>query len=396
VSEIETEEIIEESTGEVLTINVSTDKMALYNPIEAGIAGLVEKYKEGPKDLAIPANYKECQAALSATRGIRGKTEKLRKELKADALAYGRLVDATAKRIVDQVQLIEEPYATAKKDYDTAVEVAKREKALAEERRVDGISQRIAQIGALVTAHVSSSAAAIEELLPGLALDLSSCGDWAMEFSDKAETVINDTMVNLEELRAMKVAAEQAAADRARAEKEAADREEAARVQREKEAAEERARLAKEREAIEIERAAMQAERDRLAAEQAERDRAAAEIQAEKDRVAKAEQDRLSAEQAEKERLFDQERAKMAAEIEALKLKEVKVQPVVEPIQVVVEEQPVTAQAAPDSCPGEDYKAAGRAIMAITGPGSKAIAKELLDTIINGGIPNIIYTGAAQ
>ena len=58
--------------------------------------------------------------------------------------------------------------------------------------------------------------------------------------------------------------------------------------------------------------AAMQAEREKLAAEQAERDRVAKAEQDEKDRVAREEQ-------TERERLFDLERAKAAAEIEALR-----------------------------------------------------------------------------
>lgn len=371
-------------------VDVNADKVALYNPIEAGISGLVEKYKDGPKDLSVPAHYEECRLALSETRGIRGKTEKLRKELKADALAYGRLVDSTAKRIIDQVMEIEEPFATAKKDFDTRIEIEKREKALAEERRVDGIAKRIADIGALVAAHVSSSSEVIESLLPGLAMDLAACSEWAMEFNEKAETVIGDTISKLEELHAMKVQHEQAAADKARMEKEAAEKAEAARVQREKEAIEERARLAKEREAIEAERAAMQAERDKLAKEQAERDRIAAEEQAVKDRAAKEEHDLLAAVQREKDLEADAERAKMAAEIEALK--KAQEQPAMEPVKEEAPSPPAPTTAI--EAHAGHYKAAGQAIMAITK--NKQMAKALLDSIINGSIPNIIYTGAVQ
>jgi len=324
--------------------DLNADKVALYNPIEAGISGLVEKYKGGPKDLAIPAHYEECRLALSETRGIRSKTEKLRKELKADALAYGRLVDSTAKRIIDQVLEIEEPFATAKKDFDTRIEIEKREKALAEERRVDGIAKRIADIGNLVAAHVSSSSGVIESLLPGLAMELAACSEWAMEFSEKAETVTNDTLSKLAELHAMKVQHEQAAAEKIRMEKESAEKAEADRVQREKEAAEERVRLAKEREALEAERAAMQAERDKLAKEQAEKDRIAAEEQAVKDRAAKEEQDRLAAVQREKDLEAEAERAKMAAEIEALKDRQEKL---VEELVGPPSTQPVTTASAP-------------------------------------------------
>lgn len=373
-----TEELIEDDTNN----NTSTDKLVLYDPIQAGLTDLEEKYQKGPaSDLSIKENYEQCRLACSELRGIRVKTEKLRKELKADALEYGRKVDSIAKGIIDRILKIEEPYATAKKDHDTAVEVAKREAALAEERRVDGIAKRIATIGGLVAAHVSSSSAEIAALLPELHDDFTSAPEWAMEFADKAVEAITDTIAKLEELHAMKVQHEQAAIEKARAEKEAAEKAEAERIQREKELAAESERLAKEREEIEREHAAIQAEKDRLAAEQAERERIARAEQEEKDRIAREEQ-------AEKDRLAEEERARLAAEIEALK--KAQEQPAEQPETKQVPVAPTTT----DTCPNENYKAAGRAIMAITG--SKATAKSVLDSIINGEIPFIIYTGAAQ
>ena len=371
-----TAELIEDD----ITLN-STDKLVLYNPIQAGLVDLEEKYRQGPPtDLSIKENYEQCRLACSELRGIRTKTEKLRKELKADALEYGRKVDSIAKGIIDRILQIEEPYATAKKDHDTAVEVAKREAALAEERRVDGIAKRIATIGGLVAAHVSSSSAEIAALLPELHEDFDSASEWAMEFADKAVEAITDTIAKLEELHAMKVQHEQAAVEKAKAEKEAAEKAEAERIQREKEAAAERERLAREREEIERERAAIQAEKDRLAAEQAERERVARAEQAEKDRIAREEQ-------AAKEQAAEEERARLAAEIEALK----KAQE--QPEQPEAKQEPVAPTITVDTtCPSESYKAAGRAIMAITG--SKATAKAVLDSIINGDIPFILYTGA--
>lgn len=357
-----------------ISVDVSTDRVALYNPIEAGLADMEDKYKDGPKDLSIPAHYEECRLALSETRGTRSKTEKLRKELKADALAYGRLVDSTAKRIIDKVLEIEEPYAVAKKEFDTRIEIEKREKALAEERRVDGISNRIAEIGSLVAAHVSSTSEVIKALLPKLVSDLETCGEWAMEFSAKAESTIRDTLEKLAELLTMKMQQEQYAADKAKAEKEAAEKAEADRLQREKEVAEERERLAKERAALDAERAAIKAEQDKLAAEQAE-----------KDRVAKAEQ-------AEKDKATEVERAKMAAEIEALKKAH---EPPPRPEETVqCNQQTTTPPATTSNGATDDYKAAGQAIKAITG--NLATAKAILDKIINGEIPHIQFTGAAQ
>jgi len=385
---LEENEVIEESTGKIVVIP-SPDKVALYNPIEAGLAKLEEKYKDGPKDLTIPANYEECRLAIADMRGVRGKTEKLRKELKADALAYGRVVDSRAKGIIDKVLEVESPYATAKKDHDTAVEIAKREKALAEERRVDGIASRIAEIGNLVAAHVSSSSAIIEGLIPDLETSLTSCSIWAMEFREKAESTITETLAKLEELHSMKVQQEQFLIEKAKAEKEAAEKAEADRIQREREAEEERARIAKEREAMEKERAAMQAEREKLAAEQAERDRIAKAEQDEKDRVARAEQ-------ALKDQAAAEEKARMAAEIEALRKAQEQVappEPVLEKYSEYAKPEPSNQQTmpAPDlSSHADNYKAAGRAIKEITG--NYEMSKAILNAIIAGEIPNVEYT----
>lgn len=367
---LEENEVIEESTGKIVVIP-SPDKVALYNPIEAGLAKLEEKYKDGPPtDLTIPANYEACRLALADMRGVRTKTEKLRKELKADALAYGRVVDSRAKVIIDKVLEVEAPYATAKKDHDTAVEIAKREKALAEERRVDWIASKIAMIGNLVAMHVSSTSGEISSVLPGLGTDLETCDEWAMEFADKARSTITESITKLHELHSMKVQQEQFLIEKAKAEQEAAEKAEASRIQREKEAAAERERIAKEREAIEAERVAMQAERKRLAAEQAERDRIA-----------------------------EAEKARMAAEIEALRKAQEPQRAQEQPAPVLPdpvkqsEPDPSNQQTtpAPDlSSHAENYKAAGRAIKEITG--NYEMSKAILNAIIAGEIPNVAYT----
>ena len=381
-----------------ITINVSQDRVALYNPIEAGIADLAEKYKDGPKDLSIPANYEECRKALAETRGIRGKTEKLRKELKADALAYGRLVDSTAKGIIEQVQKIEEPYAAAKKEYDTRVEIEKREKALAEERRVDGISARIATISAMVAAHVSSSSTDIAAIMVTLETDLATCDEWAMEFTDKARTATTEALDKLKEIHTMRVQQEQAEAERIRVERERHAQAEAERVQREKEAAEERERLAKERAALEEERkkqeAAMQAERDRIAKIQAEQEAA---MQAERNRIAKiqAEQEAaIKAMKEEKERAAAEEAARVKAEEDKKAAEEAAKKKAAEDVARKEESRGSAKDCNKEDYKTADYKAAGRAIMAITG--DRQTAKTLLDSIINGSIPHIQFTGAVS
>ena len=378
-------------------------RLAKFDPVKAGLAELTEKYSDGPPaDLSVPENYEACRLAVSEMRKKRTGAEKIRKELKADALEYGRKVDGIAKQIIDHIANLEEPYAKAKKDYDTKVEIEKREKALAEERRVDGIASRIAEIGALVTAHVSSSSSVIDGLYPELHGALDTVEHWAMEFADKATSTINDTLAKLDELHSMKVQQEQFAAEKARAEKEAAEKAEADRIQREKEAAAERERLEKEREKLAAEQAELeqkraehQAELDRQRKEQQEafeKERAA--LQAEKDRIAdeQAERERKArAEQEEKERLENEvEQQRIAAD----QAKQAKESAAVQRAAPSPEDHDVPDKTVmiPKDQAIENYREAGKAIKAITN--DFQMAKTILDSIINGTIPHITYTGA--
>lgn len=352
--------------------NDKDKRLAKFDPVKAGLSALTDKYSAGPPaDLSVPENYEACRLAVSEMRKKRTTAEKIRKELKADALEYGRKVDGIAKQIIDHIAALEEPFATAKKDFDTRVEIEKREKALAEERRVDGIASRIAEIGALVTAHVSSSSEVIALIMPQLGGELEYCDNWAMEFADKARSTLTETIAKLHELHSMKVQQEQIAAERAKAEKEAAEKAEVDRIQREKEAAAERERLANER--------------AKLAAEQAELERVRKEQQAELDRqraIIKEEQDRILSEQLERAAQAERElQAAKQAEQEENARKEKEAQTRME------EAQPATLDQA-----RENYREAGKAIKEITN--DFQMAKAILDSIINGAIPHITYTGA--
>jgi hypothetical protein len=61
-----------------------------------------------------PAGYEEVRVAIGHLRDTRVSVEKRRVELKADALAYGRLVDSEAKRVTALVTDIEDPLKAKK------------------------------------------------------------------------------------------------------------------------------------------------------------------------------------------------------------------------------------------------------------------------------------------
>ena len=329
------------------------NQVVQYSVTLAQIAKLAEQYKEVPADLTIKENYAFCQKGTSHIRGLRGKVEDRRKNLKQGALEFGRKVDSVAKELKEKLLAIEEPMAKAKKDHDTKIEIEKREKALAEERRVDAINERIAGIKALVEAHISSPSIHIAEAIYNVE---HSCVDigWAEEFAEKAKEVARNTISKLNELYDLKVSQEKAAAEAAIE----ADR-------RKKE--EEEARIKREEELKEAE--------DEAAKQKEEMDRQQAELEAEKQKMAA-------------------ENAKLKAELEALKKKstepEAKAEEPVKTSQV--QEAKPASPASTSNGLSDDYRAAANAILKIIG--NKQITKTLMDAICAGLIPNVSFTGA--
>jgi chromosome segregation ATPase len=84
-----------------------------------------------------PALYKQGTQAIATCRQLRTSIEERRKVLKADSLAYGREVDRIAKLLTDVVEAVEKPLKAAKLEVDEAKERAKREAAMAEQRRIE-------------------------------------------------------------------------------------------------------------------------------------------------------------------------------------------------------------------------------------------------------------------
>jgi hypothetical protein len=341
-------------------------QVIVYPVSQTMIADLRVKYADVPQDLSHKDSYEYVRKAVGELKKYRTAVEARRKELKADALEYGRKVDAAAKELTEGLVSIEEPLATAKKDYDTAEEVRKREIALAEERRVDGINERIAGVRAAVTAHISSSSAAISTVISEISA-LIPC-TWADEFAGKAEEAITDTLGKLTELMQMKEQQEQAEEIRKREEAQRAKEEEERKAREEEERKAEKARIEEENRKLAEERRLIEEEKEKIRKEQEEKDAAAAA-----------------------------EKAKMQAEIEALKkAAEPKPEPVVEKVAEKVEQAPAPKGSRDRTDPNpvftEDYRAAGNAMLEIIG--SRTFTKALLDAIIAGAIPHITYTGA--
>jgi len=116
-----------------------------YSVTNIQLADLAAKYPVVP-DASTTEGYQAIKECLSEVRPLRTAVEKRRKELKADALAYGRKVDARAKEITTALLDIETPFKEAKVAEDQKAEIEAQEARDAEEKRVLAIQGRVSDI----------------------------------------------------------------------------------------------------------------------------------------------------------------------------------------------------------------------------------------------------------
>lgn len=118
-----------------------------YQPTDAAIADMAEHFRRlEVTGLDDRAGLAKVHAARMEVRGLRVRVEKTRKELKKDALEYGRRVDGEAKRITEALLAIEEPLA--EKESIVAKE-KERLKAIAAEERKAALQVRLDALAAV-------------------------------------------------------------------------------------------------------------------------------------------------------------------------------------------------------------------------------------------------------
>lgn len=121
----------------------TTELQAMLPAVDKGlgladvtIASLREQYAGLTiADLNDKDGYKAVREAIADVRSTRVNVEKSRKELKADALAWGKKVDTEAKRVTAMLMEIEEPLKIEKAKVDDEKARIKAEEAAAIERR---------------------------------------------------------------------------------------------------------------------------------------------------------------------------------------------------------------------------------------------------------------------
>lgn len=111
-----------------------TRELISYSPTEQAIAAWREQFMRLKiRDLKDAEGYKAVHEARMVVKDARVSIEKKRKELKADALEYGRKVDAEAKRITALIEPIELHLQTEESRIDAEREAVKNAARLQEE-----------------------------------------------------------------------------------------------------------------------------------------------------------------------------------------------------------------------------------------------------------------------
>ena len=217
----------------------------IYNPIEAGIALMLEKHGHV---LTAPPVVKDDPAALTAAKAgrqelvkFRTTLEKARKEEKAESLAYGRLVDSEAARIQAFATPLELAYDKAITDEEKRLAAIREAELEAERQRIAGHRARIQAIREVrETAALCRTAERLKQLIDGMPARMAEPFE---EFQGEAEEVFNETCAVLQQLHGAKVEAEAQAAELKR------QQEELACQRAELEQQQERARLEQEAQA---------------------------------------------------------------------------------------------------------------------------------------------------
>ena len=275
--------------------------MIVYDVTDAAIAELKGRYS-GLK-IVDSSSYEHVRVAIAEVRTKRTGVEKMRKDLKADALTYGKRVDAEAKRLTDALKSIEDPLQTEKDRVDAEKEKVRQEKAAKEQDRVDGIRARISAFQHLLVEIQGKTSDQIMENIDNT-MDCEAPEEIFMEFTAEAnkvkEEVINGLIKAYQEKLKVENEAEALKVEQDRLAKIAAEQKVA-----QGKIDEDNRKIREAQEKLEAEK---KAEKDRQ-----ERDALAQRLKEQAEKEAKERFDREARENKEKEETEEKERQKKAA-----------------------------------------------------------------------------------
>ena len=191
----------------------TTAKVAIYTPIEAGIALMLEKHGGVLTNPPVVTGNATALATVKASRQelVRFRTtlERARKEEKAESLAYGKLVDSEAARIQAFATPIELAYDVIVTTEEKRLEDIRLAELEAERQRIVGHQNRIQAIKDVrETANMCRTSDRIKQLIDGMPAHMDANFE---EFQPDAEAAFNDVCEVLKGLHGIKLEAEAAA-----------------------------------------------------------------------------------------------------------------------------------------------------------------------------------------
>lgn len=131
-----------------------TVEVTEYSQTNAALAMLREKYAVVP-DANTEAGYALVKAGIKELTTLRTSLEAARKREKDPYLQAGKIIDAEAKRITDELVKLEDPMKAAKKDVDDRLERERAERVARLQVKVDAIKAMPAQVRGKSSAEIA-------------------------------------------------------------------------------------------------------------------------------------------------------------------------------------------------------------------------------------------------
>jgi len=196
-------------------VNIEDGKVEVevFSKTEAALSELRSRYQKFPS-LDTEEGYDYVKSGIKELVSLRTGLDAERKRIKTPYLEAGRIIDAEAKRITEELVLLESPMKVAKKEVDD------REKRLKEER-LARLSQKISDIRAHVDQARGKPSSDIAEMIK--AVDCIDTSEDFFEMSMDAEKARQDTLERLNQLYSERLSYERAEEDRKKAEAEAVE-----------------------------------------------------------------------------------------------------------------------------------------------------------------------------
>ena len=241
-----------------------------FEPTDAAIAAMRSEYMplaiNGVNDAD---GYKAVHNARMVVRSHRVEVEKVRKELKADALEYGRKVDAEAKRITAMLAPIEDHLAVEEDNYITEKERIRNAARLAAEAeakaKADAEAARLKAEQEAATAKLRAEQEAVRIERERLAEEQRKLAEQQRQIQAEKDRIAAEERKRLQAIENERIRAE--AAEKARIETEQRLAREAAAAKAREEAAAAAAKVkAEAAEAARLKAEALRPDREKLAA----------------------------------------------------------------------------------------------------------------------------------